>query len=165
MKFLVNLGEDNSDWLRASRMMGLVLKPFLEALTMADQIFLKTHHVPPLYGSGVRYDNEPSDYTCTIDGVTERVEDFASVPKIIQRGWGDCDDLAPWRCAEVRNAGYQAGIRIQWKTLRERMSLLAIGRPFKLYHIVVRWGEGQPLPPTVDPITRIEDPSKVLGMP
>jgi hypothetical protein len=155
MKFLVNLGEDDSSWLRSSRTMGYVLKPFLEALTMANQVFLKLHSgVPLLYQAGVRYDNEPEDFLCHIDGKTERVEDFASIPTIIKRGWGDCDDLAPWRCAELRNMGEHAGIRIQWKTLQQRMSILALGQPFKLYHILVRRGDGT-----------IEDPSKILGMP
>ena len=122
---------------------------------MADQVFLKLHpDVPPLYQAGVHYDNEPSDFLCHIDGKTERVEDFASVPTILKRGWGDCDDLAPWRCAELRNSGEKASIRIQWKTYAQRMSLMALGRPFKLYHIVVRRQDGS-----------VEDPSKILGMP
>lgn len=115
-------------------MMGLALKPILEALTTVNLLFLHTHHVPPLYQAGVRYQNEPNHWP---------IESFDSIPEVISRGWGDCDDLAPWRCAELRKAGERAKIRIQWKRLPEG----------KLFHIVVRRENGT-----------IEDPSLILGM-
>lgn len=133
MRMEIDLG-DHPSW-RASRMMGLALKPILEALTTVNFMFLKTHHVAPLYATGVRYKNEPKEWLN---------EHFDSVPVVLKRGWGDCDDLAPWRCAELRALGERARIRIQWKRLPQ-------GR---LFHIVVRRENGQ-----------IEDPSAILGMP
>lgn len=132
MELQIGLG-DHPSW-RSSRMMGLALKPILEALTTVNLLFLHTHHVPLLYSSGVRYQNEPKEWPN---------ECFDTIPKVIERGWGDCDDLAPWRCAELRKAGERAKIRIQWKRLPTG----------KLYHIVVRREDG-----------RIEDPSRILGM-
>ncbi len=133
MKMEIDLG-DHPSW-RSSRMMGLALKPILEALTTVNFMFLKTHSVPALYQSGVRYRNEPREWPN---------EHFDSVPVVLMRQWGDCDDLAPWRCAELRALGERAQIRIQWKRLPQ-------GR---LFHIVVRRQNGM-----------IEDPSALLGMP
>ena len=115
-------------------MLGLAIKPILDAQVKINQLFLRTHNVPPLYESGVRYQNEPDDGQ----------EEFACIEPVYYRKWGDCDDLAPWRVAELRNAGEKAKIRIQWKRRRD-------GR--KLFHIVVRRANG-----------RIEDPSAILGM-
>jgi len=135
VKVLVNLSGDHSTWLKHSRNLGLAIKPVLDALVLVNQLYLRTHDVPPLYQSGVRYKNEPEGST----------EEFAAIPAIIKRGWGDCDDLAPWRVSELRNAGERAKIRIQWKRSKRT------GR--KLFHIVVRRANGA-----------IEDPSYVLGM-
>jgi len=134
MKLLVNLGQKQSRWLRRSRMLAVAIKPILEALVKVNQQYLRTHDVPPLYESGVRYEEEPKGTT----------EEFAAIPVIITRGWGDCDDLAPWRVAELRELGERAKLRVQWKRQRNGQ---------KLYHIVVRRQDGS-----------IEDPSAMLGM-
>ena len=136
----MNLGEGNSArWTKHSRMLGLAIKPVLEALTMAIQLLLLAHPLtPPHYESGVVYQEEPPGTD----------EEFASLPVILARGWGDCDDLAPARCAELRNQGHRAHIRIQWKRF-----VRPDGMPGKLYHIVVRRSDGS-----------IEDPSRILGM-
>jgi hypothetical protein len=57
-----------------------------------------------------------------------------------RRGWGDCDDLAPWLVAEMRRAGVAA---------RPVVYRSGPGR----YHVVVRDGDG-----------RIHDPSRWAGM-
>lgn len=125
--------------------MGSAIKPLLDALVRIDQLYLRTHRCPPLYRAGVRYAEEPpNEAKLGHVGKTERVEEFAAIPAIIERGWGDCDDLAPWRVAELREAGEAAKIRIQWKRS-------ANGQ--KMYHIVVRRADGS-----------IEDPSARLGM-
>lgn len=87
-----------------------------------------------------------------------------------------CDDLSPLRCAELRNAGERATIRIQWKTQDSGQ---------KLYHILVRrmpgprwvmstyYGKKMRLPADFDPRfmvpapdgSVIEDPNVALGMP
>ena len=93
--------------------------------------------VPLLYSSGVRYREEPWNARGA------RIEEFADIPTVYARKWGDCDDLAPIRVAELRAMGEPAKIRISWKTLPS-------GR---LFHVTVRRGDGS-----------IEDPSKILGM-
>jgi len=119
-------------------MFGLAIRPLLEALVTVNQLFLLTHkNIPPLYESGVIYREEPSNWP---------YEDFAPIPTTLSRGWGDCDDLAPWRVAELRMQGEKAKIRIKWKMHKRSGG--------KLYHIVVRRANGT-----------IEDPSARLGMP
>lgn len=152
----INLGESTSSWLRPSRSLGGVIKPLLDALTTIDLIYLSTHHVPKLYESGVRYADEPV-FLRPENG--ERREEFASIPAILQRGMGDCDDLAPWRVAELRRAGFSANIRIQWKKHPNG----------KLFHIVVRRDQNvpdfNPRYMKATPKGVIEDPSRALGMP
>lgn len=135
MKVLVNLSGENSRWLRPSRMLGSTIKPILEALVTIDQMYLRTHHVPRLYESGVRYQEEPLTNQASLNsGAPQRVEEFAAIPAILEKGWGDCDNLAPWRVAELREAGEPAKIRVQWKRHP--------GTGQKLYHIVVRRADG-----------------------
>lgn len=133
MKVVVDLG--NLPIWKRSRNLALAVRPLLEATVTINCIYLQTHRVPPLYKAGVRYQNEPEG---------QPYEDFAIVPAIIARGWGDCDDLASWRVAELRMQGEKAKIRIQWRKYEN-------GR--KLYHVVVRRANGD-----------IEDPSRILGM-
>lgn len=117
-------------------MLGWAIKPLLDATLKIDRLYLATHpRTPSIYSAGVVYRNEDP---------RQGYEDFAIIPAIIARGWGDCDDLAPWRCAELQEAGENAKIRIQWKRLPVKG---------KLFHIVVRRENGQ-----------IEDPSRRLGM-
>jgi hypothetical protein len=128
--------------LRSSPYLAVVAKTALNAMVRANQLYLASEAyagrpVPPLYSSGVRYAEEPWNK----DGA--RVEEFADIPTVLARKWGDCDDLAPWRCAELRAQGEAAKIRISWKPTR-------LGR---LFHVVVRRADG-----------RVEDPSRVLGM-
>jgi hypothetical protein len=132
VQVVVNLGE--FPLTKRSRFLGLFIKPVLEALVEINRLYLRTHHAPPLYHSHVRYQPEPED------GMPE---EFAAIPKILSRGWGDCDDLAPWRVAELQEAGEAARIRITWRRPGGR----------RLYHVLVRRADG-----------RIEDPSRLLGM-
>lgn len=135
MKVLVNLSlGSSSGWLHRSRVFGVAIKAILEATVMINRVYLRLHSVPPLYQSGVRYQEEPDD----------GIEEFATIPIILSRGWGDCDDLAPWRVAELQHGGEKATIRISW--MRQENNR-------KLFHITVRRANGT-----------IEDPSRILGM-
>ncbi len=98
MQVVVNLGD--IPLAKRSRFLGLFIKPVLDALVEINRFYLRTHHVPELYRARVRYRPEPDDGT---------PEEFAAIPKILSRGWGDCDDLAPWRVAELPHPG--AGTR------------------------------------------------------
>lgn len=140
MRILLNLAPKNAPngkkWLKPSKLLALVVRGALEAVILANRIYLRTHHVPPIYESGIRYEEEPAGQT---------YEDFAAVPVILSRGWADCDDLVSWRIAELRNQGENAKVRLKWQydpTRRARM-----------YHVLVRRANGQ-----------VEDPSLRLGM-
>jgi hypothetical protein len=90
--------------------------------------------IPEIYKSGVRYAPEP----------WQGQEEFADIPTVNARKWGDCDDLAPWRVAELRVLHHEpATLRVSWKKLPRA----------RLFHITVRRANGQ-----------VEDPSRLLGM-
>lgn len=107
----------------------------LRALTEIDCAILRAHpETPSLYASGVRYEEEPPGE-----------EDWADIPTARKLGWGDCEDLACWRAAELQlRSGVKAWPMFLWR-----------GRPRggMLYHIQVRYPDG-----------RVEDPSRRLGM-
>ena len=64
----------------------------MEALVRANQEELKAKpQIPLLYESGVVYQEEPKGH-----------EDWADIPTIMRLRWGDCEDLAGWLCAELR---------------------------------------------------------------
>jgi hypothetical protein len=110
-----------------------VLEAALEATTRANQSMLRAGMAPSLTESikgGLRWKPEP--FT---DG---EHFDLASVAH--RRGFGDCDDLAPWLAAEMRNGGLPA---------RARVRRSGPGR----YHVVVQ-----------DQTGKIHDPSRWAGM-
>jgi len=111
------------------------LKVLLRSLFDIDRLELRADKsIPPLYKSGVRYEEEPPGQ-----------EDWQDVRTCLKMGIGDCEDLACWRAAElVERHNVEARPCFVWKK-----------QPGggMLYHIQVRWPDG-----------RIEDPSRVLGM-
>lgn len=92
--------------------------------------------LPWLYQSGIRYD---------ISQEIERgVEEWRDIVDLLKIGYGDCEDLACARVAELRiRQGINARIRISWRKVGNRY----------IYHVTVVWPDG-----------RIEDPSRILGM-
>lgn len=108
------------------------LRALMRALVEIDMDQIRQRpHLPRLYDSGARYRTEPE-------------EGFADVLTTYRRGWGDCEDLAAWRVAELRIAGENARPAFQLRTF-------ASGPP--LYHLLVARADG-----------RFEDPSRRLGM-
>jgi hypothetical protein len=119
-------------------------KAALEVVVEANQYAMrearrKGKPLPPLYSSGVRYQREPW-----------RHEEFADALTVLKRKWGDCDDLVPYRVAELREAGEAAKIRLY----RRRNK-----RSGNTVHVQVRRA-----PSAEFPRGRIEDPSRLLGM-
>lgn len=140
----------------------------LEALTRIDQLYLQQHPDTPLiYKSGIVYKvpaqfetvpevarvrefltakSAPSNVTEALEALERMVggERFRDIPKIIANGGGDCDNVATWRAAELRQLGIAAQPYITWRR-----------RPDggMTYHVIVRWPDGSS-----------EDPSLLLGM-
>lgn len=112
------------------------LRLCVDLLVNLNMDFLKHSrmHVPALYASGVRYRREP------MPGRGRRVERFAVIPSVMRVGFGDCEDLAAWRIAELRLRGVRA---VPW----------IIQPQPKVFHVQVR-----------HPDRTIEDPSLRLGM-
>ncbi len=105
--------------------------------------------LPPLYAAGVVYEEEAPGH-----------EDWLDAPAVLRAGAADCEDLAAWRTAELRVAGYDVEPVIKWQWLPRdvmiRQGYPAHKLPGKgvwLVHCCVRWPDGT-----------IEDPSKILGM-
>ena len=101
----------------------------LEGLVRLNQSQMARGNIPPLYKSGIRYKRDHG-------------ETWDSCKVCLARGCGDCEDLACYRAAELR----QKGIPARAVVMRSRT-------PGVAWHCVVRLPNG-----------RIEDPSRKLGM-
>jgi len=89
-------------------------------------------HYPWLYDSGVHYQQEP---------IGEEV--WPDFPTLYKQGWGDCEDLACARTAELQFCGVPAVNAIRYKKLGD----------ITLIHVLVLHPDGW-----------LEDPSRILGM-
>lgn len=70
------------------------IEAYLFALaTLNIQLARVRGGVPNIAASGVRFRPEPRETNRDLP------EDFADAWTCIDRGWGDCDDLAAWACA------------------------------------------------------------------
>lgn len=122
------------------------IRAWLRALVALNVELLKLARarrapLPALYRSGVVYRPEPRASSTAIAANTS--EDFAPCVVALARGWGDCDDLAAWRCAELNASGIAADVDV----IETRASTPTARR----WHIVVTLPDGS-----------IEDPSRVL---
>ena len=101
----------------------------LEGLTRLNMQQLRARPRPPLYKCGIRYARDVGETWDSADICTKR-------------GYGDCEDLACWRAAELRLAGVPA-----------KAVVVRSHTPGVAWHCVVRHANG-----------RLEDPSRKLGM-
>jgi hypothetical protein len=101
----------------------------IEGLTQQNEELLSARRLPPIYASGVVYRKE-------------RKDDWRSADKVDASGWGDCEDLASWRAAELRTSGIDPAAWVH----------VYRSGPAR-YHAVVGRGDGT-----------VEDPSYILGM-
>ncbi len=113
-----------------------VLAGALTGLVKANKIMMRAaqtrgQRVPRLYKSGVRYRRERPGY-----------EKWDTWDRVLRRGYGDCEDLAAWRVAELHLSGQDPGARAIVKRTGRRT-----------LHALVRRGDGT-----------LEDPSQRLGM-
>ena len=110
-----------------------ILNSMLEATTKVDEALIRQREVP-LFRQAVnrvRWKPEPPGD-----------EHFDHAGIVLVRGWGDCDDLAPWHAASLRATGQDPNARAIVKRSGHRK-----------WHAVVERGNG-----------RIEDPSREAGM-
>jgi hypothetical protein len=148
----------------------------MESLVQRNQAYLKARpNTPRLYQSGVVYklpaqmdgevpevsllkqflspsglrDNRVLDVLDKIQAVLGG-ERFRDIGRIIENGGGDCDNVACWRAAELRQAGIKA---------RPYMTSRIRPDGGTTYHALVLW----PPIPGANYVTS-EDPSLLLGM-
>lgn len=119
--------------IETARLDGRIVEHLCEALVRIDLDHLRQVPTLPIYECGVRYAREPRGQ-----------ERWASVPIVLGRQTGDCEDLACWRVAELRLSG-DGQARAVWRSQRTARGWL--------YHVLVRHGSGE-----------LEDPSRLLGM-
>lgn len=148
-----------------------VIDGVLFAMVLANRLYLREHpRTPHLYQAQVAFHHLPPLGAFT---------DWRGIPGVLLSGYGDCKELAPWRCAELNEQGIKAQCHVR------------LVRP-GLYHVTVRRAaEPRSLPPgqRVRPGTHwrghrviltnergptlyaardgeswIEDPSRVCGM-
>ncbi len=97
---------------------------------------LNGNPLPKLYESGVYYQEEPPGE-----------EEWLDIPSLYKQGWGDCEDVACARAAELRYDGIAAVPCIKHR------QMIKNGRQITMVHVMVLLPDGT-----------IEDPSKILGM-
>lgn len=98
---------------------------------------------PLLYNADVIY--KPEKRKETGRRVVEYGEEWQTIPWVIYRGYGDCEDLASWRAAELRQ---RFGIHALPDIKIRRMP-----NGYWRAHVIVVWPGG-----------KVEDPSAKLGM-
>ena len=129
-----------------ARMSQLMLAGGVYGLMLENIAWLKAHpETPDLYNAGVAYKPERRRVDPRTGKASEYGEEWQTIPYVIYRGYGDCEDLGAWRSAEL-NAKYKIKARPFIKMRR-------MPDGFWRAHVVVRWPNGQ-----------IEDPSAKLGM-
>lgn len=143
----------------------------LEALVNCNRYWLwQNPDAPLIYQSGIKYinpqqvepvqlpevakvrawlekkgaSNDVMEAFRSLAGQVGAGECFREIPRIIENGGGDCDNVASWRVAELRELGIWAKPGIRW---RERSD------GGTTYHVIVLWPDGTD-----------EDPSLLLGM-
>jgi len=112
-----------------------IMTVMLDMLTAVDELELRAYpHLPLLYRSGVKYYREPFGD-----------DPWQDVLTTLSVGYGDCEDFAAWRAAELR-------VRYGIAAVCEFHHLITDKMQHK-FHIFVRYPDG-----------RLEDPSAILGM-
>src|SRR5580704_15741152 len=113
-----------------------VINAALEAVTRVNQAMIKAGDVPT-------FDPDtPRDFGIRWRPENMGDEHFDHAGIVMERKWGDCDDLAPWRAASLRETGEDAGA-----------VAIAVPSGPDMYHALVRRSDGSN-----------DDPSVAAGM-
>lgn len=131
MRLLLDGVQSDQSIARSAR----ALLQLLGALCAINLEQLRDLKLPPLYASGVKYVTEPPG-----------VEDWQDAFTTYRRGFGDCEDLTPWRVAELLLQGIPARPVV-------RVFPPTPARHVWYWHIAVKHRDEQ-----------VEDPSRILGM-
>ncbi len=107
---------------------------------------LKKNPLPPFYHCGIRYRPEdPEQQRFKLLGVDGSFEDWADPYTVKERGFGDCDDMVLWRCAEtLAGKNWQDGQPLPvWPVVANIIDT-------ERYHVLLRHG----------PNGKLEDPAR-----
>lgn len=107
------------------------LRIMVDALVRLNLYEMRQRRFRPLYDAGVRYRRERKRL-----GEPER---WQTIRDVYRHGFGDCEDLAAIRVAELRREGIRA---VPW-----------FRKKGNLWHVLIRYPNGA-----------FEDPSRILGM-
>lgn len=126
------------DVVKDPRVVAIIARGYLGGVVIYDRYLLRTKQVPGVYdafyANRIRFQSEPW---------AGRYEEFADALTCMKRGWADCDDLIPWRVAELQEQGIQASIKVYWRKRGGKT----------LFHVEARLPDGS-----------VEDVSAYLGM-
>ena len=141
--FFTKMFQDSSEQdFEDSKLKLLVL---FKALVKVNQIYLASHpDTIQLYDSDVVYQPEFG------------TEEWQDIPTTLERGFGDCEDLAAYRVAELRNQGIKANPHIRWRMVDGSYR----------FHALVKWPDTHEWKSGRRVLVkgRVEDPSLRLGM-
>lgn len=117
-----------------------VLLGLCEALSYANYQWLEERGAMPLYSLAPRYELKVRPLA---------IDFWSDIPRVIEKGSGDCKDFVAWRVAELRKSGVgQAVPYVTYGVVRGPR-----GGEIVVWHVQVAVGP------------KIEDPAALLGMP
>jgi len=130
--------------IRDPRAVALLARGALELMVQANEIMMRAEPraYPPLLHSHICFAPEPW---------AGKFEEFAPAIKVVARGWGDCDDLVAYRCAELRVFGDRlAGTKPEYASIHifGRENLPGIHKT--MMHAQVRRANG-----TIEDVSRL----------
>lgn len=167
MKIVVNV--DSSALREEPRAVAIAARGVLLGVVCMNIMIMRSHiqrktPLPKLYKSGVEFAPEPNQ---------GKWEDFADCLTVLDRGWGDCDDLVAYRVAELRANGEdpKASVKVYWRDCCPRCAIRFLesqgpwcpkcgGKVSRVYHAQVRRGNMK----SKDGRGVVEDPARLLGM-
>lgn len=133
------------------------------ALSLATRVALRELRefpsIPKIYDSGIYWERDWSKKACPAPDVDGACERFLSPKQLLKEGKGDCDDVVPWRTAEIIYTIEKALQRKGMSRAKARRKAWGAAEAYSIpspgigYHILLRRADG-----------KIEDPSKRLGM-
>jgi len=134
------------DSIRDPRVVAMAARGLLLQLIAINRVLIRQAEkagkpFPSLITSDVRWKAEPWK---------GKVEEFADIKRIFERGWGDCDDFIGAYCAQRIERALKQGRRERWTP---KVYWRKQPHGGYLYHAQIRCPDG-----------RVIDPSRLLGM-